>query len=119
MDHVKATELFSSYWERDLGADETARLEEHLRSCVVCRREYQAFDKMLGGLHSFETQLAPQDFVPGVIKRVRKKSRGRFFSSRRALERTPYELFSVLMLAILVAIYVVLQLAQPGRLHLP
>lgn len=119
MDHVQATEMFSSYWERDLGAEDLARLEEHLRSCVVCRREYNDFQKMVGGLHGLEKEMAPAGFQEGVIKRVRKKSRGRFFSSRRALERIPYELFSVLMLAILVAIYVVLQLAQPGRLRLP
>ena len=42
MDHAQATELFSSYWDRELEPGETARLEEHLHSCVVCRREYQA-----------------------------------------------------------------------------
>ncbi len=119
MDHVQANELFSSYWERDLAPEETRQLEEHLRSCVVCRREYQQFDKMMGGLRSFQNELAPTEFVDGVIKRVKKKSRGRFFSGRRGAERIPYELFSVLMLAILVAIYVVLQLSQTGRLQLP
>jgi len=119
VDHVQASELFSSYFERDLGAEETKQLEEHLRSCVVCRREYQQFEKMLGGLRASPHELAPDAFVEGVIKRVRKSSRGRFFGSRRAAERIPYELFSVLMLAILLAIYVVLQLTHPGHLQLP
>ena len=119
VDHTQASELFSAYWDRELGAGESAQLEEHLRSCVVCRREYNEFEKMLGGLKQFETQLAPQGFVKGVATRVRKKSRGRFFSSRRSLERIPYEMFSVVMLAILLAIYCVMQLAQPGRIHLP
>jgi anti-sigma factor RsiW len=119
MDHVQATELFSSYWDRELQADEAARLEEHLGSCVVCRREYQDFEKAVGALGSLGKELAPQGFVQGVVKRVRKRSRGRFFVGRGALERIPYELFSVVMLAILVAIYLVLQLSQPGRLRLP
>ncbi len=119
MDHAHASELFSAYWERDLGADETRALEEHLSSCVVCRREYVEFEKMLGGLRGFEHQIAPNDFVEGVIRRVRKRSRGRFFSGKNALNRIPYEMFSVVMLAILLAIYVVMQLSHPGRLQLP
>ena len=119
VDHTQASELFSAYWDRELGEGETAQLEEHLKSCLVCRREYHEFQKMLGGLKQFETQLAPQGFVQGVAKRVRKKSRGRFFAPRRALDRIPWELFSVVMLGILLGIYVVMQLAQPGRLHLP
>ena len=124
MDHAQANELFSSYWDRDLSPEETARLEEHLGSCVVCRREYDAFRQMLGGLGTLEKQVAPDGFAEGVVHRVRKRSRGRFFgpldpASLRRVDRVPYELFSVLMLAILVAIYVVMQVSQPGRLHLP
>ena len=124
MDHAQANELFSSYWDRELAPEETARLEEHLGSCVVCRREYQEFQQMLGGLGALEKQVAPEGFAEGVVKRVRKRSRGRFFgpldpASLRRVDRVPYELFSVLMLAILVAIYVVMQVAQPGRLSLP
>ena len=126
MDHAQASELFSSYWDHDLTPEENARLEEHLGSCLVCRREYEAFEKMLGGLSALEKQVAPEGFAEGVITRLRKRSRGRFFSlgpldpsNLKRVDRIPYELFSVLMLAILVAIYVVMQVAQPGRLHLP
>ena len=49
--------------------------------------------------------MAPHGFVQGVEKRIRKRSRGRFFQSlgapRRGLQRIPYEMFSVVMLAIL------------------
>ena len=35
------------------------------------------------------------------------------------VERVPYELFSLVMLGLILAIYVVLQLTQPGQLKLP
>jgi len=119
MDHVEATELFSSYWDKDLAPEQAARLEEHLGACVVCRREYEAFEQAVGALGSLGRELAPEGFVQGVVKRVRKRSHGRFFVGRRAAVRIPYELFSVVMLAILLAIYLVLQLSQPGHLRLP
>lgn len=119
MDHVEAAELFSSYWDRELAPGDAARLEEHLHSCVVCRRDYQAFERAVGALGTLGREVAPHGFVKGVVARVRKRSRGRFFVGRRALERMPYEMFSVVMLAILLAIYVVLQLSQPGHLRLP
>lgn len=124
MDHAQASELFSSYWDHDLSPEESARLEEHFSSCLVCRREYEAFQKMLGGLGAMEKQIAPEGFADGVIHRLRKRSRGRFFgaldpANLKRVDRIPYELFSVLMLAILVAIYVAMQAGQPGRLHLP
>jgi anti-sigma factor RsiW len=122
VEHAQATELFSAYWDHDLGPEDSARLEEHLGACGACRREYEAFEAMLGGLSSLERQAAPAGFVQGVTQRVRRRSRGRFFNPLAAVrraDRIQYELFSVVMLAILVGIYVVMAVAQPGRLHLP
>jgi len=119
VDHARATELFSSYWDEELPPEELARLEEHIRSCVVCRREYALLEKTLGAARALPRELAPPDFVAGVVNRVHRRSRGRFFASRRLLDRTPYELFSLVMLALLLAIYVILQLSQPGRVTLP
>ena len=50
VDHARATELFSAYWDEDLAPDELGALEEHLKSCVVCRREYQTFEKTVGAI---------------------------------------------------------------------
>ena len=114
VDHGQASELFSSYWDEELSPDEAARLEEHLTSCVVCRREYALLEKALGTAGAMPKEVAPPDFLAGVVRRVHQRSRGRFFASRRLLDRTPYELFSLLMLALLLAIYVILQMGQPG-----
>ncbi|HEX6839261.1 MAG TPA: zf-HC2 domain-containing protein [Polyangia bacterium] len=119
MDHARATELFSAYWDEDLPKDDLNALEEHLKSCVVCRREYQTFEKTVGAVGQLHPMMAPPDFAEGVRARIRKRSRGRFFSPRRMAERIPYELFSLVMLGLILAIYIVLQLSHPANLQLP
>ena len=119
MDHARATELFSAYWDEDLAREEMDALEEHLKSCVVCRREYQTFEKTVGAVGQLHPLMAPPDFAEGVRARIRKRSRGRFFNPRKMAERIPYELFSLVMLGLILAIYIVLQLSHPANLKLP
>jgi anti-sigma factor RsiW len=119
LDHARATELFSAYWDEELPKEELSALEEHLKSCVVCRREYQTFEKTVGAVGQLHHMMAPPDFAEGVRSRIRKRSRGRFFSPRKMAERIPYELFSLVMLGLILAIYVVLQLSHPANLKLP
>jgi anti-sigma factor RsiW len=118
VDHTQAMELFSAYWDEQLAVDQVGALEEHLRSCVVCRREFQSFEKTVSAVGALHKMVAPADFAEAVRSRIRKRSKGRFFTPRRLAERIPYELFSLLMLGLILAIYIVLQLAQPGLLKL-
>jgi anti-sigma factor RsiW len=119
LDHARATELFSAYWDEDLPAADASALEEHLKSCVVCRREYQTFERTVGAVGQLHPMMAPPDFAESVRARIRKRSRGRFFSPRKLAERIPYELFSLVMLGLILAIYIVLQLSHPTNLKLP
>jgi anti-sigma factor RsiW len=119
VDHAQATELFSAYWDEELAADQAGALEDHLRSCLVCRREYESFEQTVGSLGALHKMVAPPEFSDEVRSRIRKRSRGRFFSPRRLAERIPWELFSLLMLGLILAIYVVLSLVQPSQLKLP
>lgn len=119
VDHTRATELFSAYWDKDLPQADASALEEHLRSCVVCRREYQTFEKTVGAVGQLHKMVAPPEFAEEVRSRIRKRSRGRFFTPRKLAERIPYELFSLVMLGLILAIYIVLQLSHPAHLKLP
>jgi len=119
VDHERATELFSAYWEEDLPTEQLSALEEHLRSCVVCRKEYQDFEKSLEATSGLHRLPAPPNFVESVKQQVRKRSRGRFFSPKKMSERIPYELFSLLMLGIVAAIYLILHFGTPGQVKLP
>src|SRR5260370_11338280 len=113
VDHTQATELFSAYWDRELAAEQAGALEAHLKSCVTCRREFQAFEKTVGAVGSLYRMVAPAGFADEVRSRIRRRSRGRFFAPRRLAERVPYELFSLVMLGLILAIYLILQLAAP------
>lgn len=119
VDHAHATDLFSAYWDEELPPGEVSALEEHLRACVVCRREYQSFQQTVGAVGQLHKMVAPPDFSEEVRARIRKRSRGRFFTPRRLVERMPYEIFSLVMLGLLLALYVVLQLGNPTQLKLP
>ncbi len=119
VDHARATELFSAYWDEDLAPADQNALEEHLRTCVVCRREYQTFEKTVGAVGQLHRMTAPPDFAEEVRRRIHKRSRGRFFTPRKLAERIPYELFSLVMLGLILAIYIVLKLAHPAQLKLP
>jgi anti-sigma factor RsiW len=119
VDHARATELFSAYWDQDLTPADLTALEEHLKSCVVCRREYQTFQKTVGLVGGLDKAMAPPGFAEEVRARIRKRSRGRFFTPRKIAERIPYELFSLVMLGLILAIYIVLQLSHPAQLKLP
>jgi anti-sigma factor RsiW len=119
VDHVQATELFSAYWDEELTPEVQSELEAHLKSCLVCRRELAEFEKAMSATEGLHKMIAPEGFTDKVKGRIRKRSRGRFFRPRRLAERIPYELFSLVMLGLLLAVYVVLQLAFPGKLKLP
>ncbi len=119
LDHVQATEMFSAYWEKDLPADQIRALEEHLQSCVVCKKEYQTFERTVGALSGLHKMAAPAEFSDDLRGRIYKRSRGRFFSPKRTGARVPWEVISIVMLGVILAIYVVLTLGEPQKLHLP
>jgi anti-sigma factor RsiW len=119
MNHEEAEALFSAYWDEELGPSETGELEEHLRSCIICHKEYQAFERSVGALSGLHRMIAPPEFQEGVRSKIRKRSRGRFFAPKRLAERVPYELFSLLMLGLILAVYLVFSLSHPNQLKLP
>jgi predicted anti-sigma-YlaC factor YlaD len=45
MDHQKIKELISSYHDRELDDKEKQMLEEHLKQCVECQKEFEEMGK--------------------------------------------------------------------------
>ena len=46
MDHEKIKELISSYLDGELGNEEKKIVEDHLRSCPQCKKEFQELKKL-------------------------------------------------------------------------
>ena len=63
--------------------------------------------------------VAPSDFAVAVRKQINRRSKGRFFTPKRLAQRVPFEVLSLVMLGLVVAIYILLQFAQPSALKLP
>jgi len=116
MNHEEASQLWTEYLDRTLHPDVEAQLEEHMKTCVVCRREIEELKRSVNALSGLHKLSAPVDLSVGVADRIRKRSRGRFFAKR---DRVPYQMFSLVMLAILLAVYVALSMLNPATLKLP
>ena len=114
-DHQEAKDRFDRYYEGDLPAEEQRAMDAHLASCDECRGEYQRLALALGALSRLRSTHAPRDFVDGVQGRIRKRSRGRFFSRRPDFTtRLPYEVLSVVMLIAILAIFFYIFLGKGG-----
>jgi len=117
VDHDDATAMFSAYCDKQLGVPERAALDEHLQSCLVCRRELAKFEATVESVHKLHPMSAPPDFVAGVRDRIHKRSRGRFFRPGQR-GRMPIEVVSLVTLGVVLAVYLVVQLLHP-QLRLP
>jgi anti-sigma factor RsiW len=116
VDHEQASALFSPYLDGDLATDDRRSLEEHLASCPRCARDYEAFQELVGSMHHLHKMAAPQLFADGVKERIRARSGGRFFRRKTLWERLPVQLFTGLMLLLLVALYAFMHFARPALL---
>lgn len=118
MDHAQANAMFSAMLDGELKPEEQRELDEHLKTCVVCRREWQQLERAVREVRQLPHEEAPPAFVEGVVDRLRRRSGGRFFAPRRT-DRVPYELFSLLMLAVILGIYLAIQLSSPSSVNIP
>lgn len=113
LEHEEAVGLLDALRDGELDAAEAARVEAHLDSCERCRAVESALggglrEAVTGGLAAGEPNL-----LPGVQKRLRLRSRGRFYgrqeSTRKAgMSPWPLLLASIAILLALAVGYVTL-----------
>jgi anti-sigma factor RsiW len=113
MDHEAAEATFSAYADGELRGEEKAALEAHLAGCEACRKELASFQETLRAVHEAQPVAPPDEFVDALKARIHERSRGRFFGKKRTYG---LEIASLVMLAVAVAVYVVLRLADPSWL---
>jgi anti-sigma factor RsiW len=119
LSHEEAVGLLDALRDGELDAAEAARVEAHLESCERCL----AVESALGGglRKAVKSGIAASEpnLLPGVQKRLRQRSRGRFYgrqeSTRRAgMSPWPLLLASVAILLALAVGYVTLgQVGSP------
>jgi negative regulator of sigma E activity len=71
MNHEELRERLSAYLDADLDASEQARIEEHLRECPDCRREYRELRHTVDLLRGLPAPDPPADLADRVIARLR------------------------------------------------
>lgn len=68
--HEPNLEMLSAHVDGMLSPDAARSMEQHLRSCEVCRRALRSERRFLGGLDGLRSASPPPDFVNAVMARV-------------------------------------------------
>lgn len=115
LSHEEAVGLLDALRDGELSPEEAARVEGHIESCERCRAVESALG---GGLRRALSEAAPKepDLLPGVQRRLRLRSKGRFYSRTESSGMSPWPLLiaSVALLVALAVGYVALgQMASP------
>lgn len=105
MDHQEAKQLFSDYLEGELSDEQAAELTAHLEECEACSAELDELRDTLSSLAGLQPVEAPEGFAAKVQRRIRRRSRGRFFAEQKLLTRIPWEWISFLIILIMLVMY--------------
>ncbi len=106
LEHEEAVGLLDALRDGELDAAEAARVEAHLETCERCRAVESALG---GGLRKAVTSglaAGEPNLLPGVQKRLRLRSRGRFYGREEPTRKaavSPWPLL-VASVAILIAL---------------
>ncbi len=110
MDHETVMDLFSEYMEGDLDPERDAQVREHLAGCKQCEKEYEQFRATFETMRSLPSVPPPEDLDKNIKRRIRSRSRGKFFAATHEpniVYRVPYEFISLILILIaLMCLYV-------------
>jgi len=70
MNCQKIKKLLNPYIDKALDADMTKQIDEHLKSCSACNKEYQSLKEVIASLNSLSTQPAPADFTQNLMTKI-------------------------------------------------
>ena len=73
MNCQKIKKLLNTYIDQALDADTAQQVEEHLKSCSTCNKEYQSLKEIITFLNSLSTQPAPADFTQSIMAKISQK----------------------------------------------
>jgi len=73
MNCQKIKKLLNPYIEQALDADTAQQVEEHLKSCSTCNKEYQSLKEIITSLNSLSPQPAPRTFTQNIMAKISQK----------------------------------------------
>jgi len=73
MNCQKIKKLLNSYIDQAFDADTAQQVEEHLKSCPTCNKEYQSLKEIITSLNSLSTQPATADFTQSIMTKISQK----------------------------------------------
>lgn len=101
--------LFIAFLEGDLPDERREAFEAELERDAELRQDFESFADIMGGVQTLPFEFAPPDFVDKVQGRIRKRSKGRFFTENFLYStRMPYEAIAVVMIAVMAAAWMLM-----------
>lgn len=98
--------LFNAYLDGELSEQRETEFDERLETDPEFRQAYDEFAEVVDGVRNLPYEFAPDDFTDNVRDRIRRRSRGRFFSHPAiSHQRAPYEVVTVVMFVIMASAY--------------
>jgi hypothetical protein len=73
MNCQKIKKLLNPYIEQVLDTDTARQVEEHLKSCSTCNKEYQSLKEIITSLNSLSPQPAPRTFTQNIMAKISQK----------------------------------------------
>jgi len=73
MNCQKIKKLLNPHIDKTLDADTAQQVNEHLKSCPICDKEYQSLKEIITSLNSLSPQPAPKDFTQNIMAKISQK----------------------------------------------
>lgn len=107
MDREAARELFSRYHDGDLSDGERRALEALLEEDPEARAEWETFRRTVEEISGLNRLQPPPSFAADVERKIRKRSRGRFFGEQRSFS-LQFAVVSFILILLFMLAYLVL-----------
>jgi len=73
MNCQKIKKLLNPYIDNAVEVNIAQQVEEHLKSCPACNKEYQRLKKLVTTLNSFSPKIVPVDFTQDIMAKISRK----------------------------------------------
>ncbi len=73
MNCQKIKKLLNSYIDKTLNTDTAKQVDEHLKSCPICNKEYQSLKEIITSLNSLSPQPVPKNLTENIMAKISQK----------------------------------------------